>query len=929
MSVRPYNPENRRADFFVTLLCLAGTVFWLLIFWQDLNSTLARLNDQPVGTITYKYKAAQRRFIDRVLWDRLQKQSPVYNGDFIRTAELSEATISFSGGRSIDLAENSLIQIRFEGELARIDLTEGGVSVSARGDSSFALASGESRVDVGPGGIVSAAAEGEAFTLRVVEGSASVVNARDGTTRQAEAGEMFSLAGTAAAGPQIVVLSPRPNARVLSPERTGLPVAFTWRSANYSAEDYTRLEIAEDRGFTRILMTLAATDGNTASAPLSAGVYFWRAYPVRGAAGSGDAEAAASGKLTVVYAPRPRPITPAEDYVYHYRTRFPAIRFQWTQQEEASYYVVEAADNPAMTNPALQTQARGASFVYSGLAAGRWYWRVRPVYPQGYEGAAEASEPGPFIIEKSGDLSAPHLLAPAANAAVNIADNREDIYFSWNSDAEAASYTLVISSGSDLRSPVITRTVRDNFFLYGRRETILRSGQYYWGVYQTDAEGNSSPVSPARPFLAIQGEVIQRTVFPPDNYTVAGEFLPDTRFTWKTNLPFQTRFQVSREQDFSGTVINEAAVAEVFQGRILPEGVYYWRVTSSSTQEITFSTQAKRLTVAPPLPAPLLEEPALGARMTTREGVPALFRWRPVAGAEYYQLRLYSEGVSSPVYNISTETASQSIRMDSLPEGNYRWTVQAFVTEGLLTSRRIGLLSAGNFVMRKLQPVTLDYPASGREYPGMEALRRPDTLRWSSKENPPESRFVLSRSPAMEGQAAMNIRNPQRKITLRRLPQGTYYWTIRAETEDGFDISAEKPSSFKVLPIPPLPETPRLLPQDNYLLGPEELRRNRTLSFSWRAVEGANNYIFTLFRETPEGQRQMILQNKPSEKTSWTLEDLKVLLVQGNFIWQVEAVYSEQDGIIQRGTIGENRFTVNVPLPGQPRPDSPGILYGR
>lgn len=66
----------------------------------------SKLNEQPIATITLKYKTAQRKFMDRVVWDRLRQDSPVYNGDTIHTATLSEANIWFNDGNVMELMEN-------------------------------------------------------------------------------------------------------------------------------------------------------------------------------------------------------------------------------------------------------------------------------------------------------------------------------------------------------------------------------------------------------------------------------------------------------------------------------------------------------------------------------------------------------------------------------------------------------------------------------------------------------------------------------------------------------------------------------------------------------------------------------------------------------------------------------------------------------
>jgi hypothetical protein len=97
--------------------------------------------------------------------------------------------------------------------------------------------------------------------------------------------------------------------------------------------------------------------------------------------------------------------------------------------------------------------------------------------------------------------------------------------------------------------------------------------------------------------------------------------------------------------------------------------------------------------------------------------------------------------------------------------------------------------------------------------------------------------------------------------------------------------------------------------------------------FTWSAVQGANAYIFTLYEITDNGRR-IIISSPPENRTNWPLENVATL-GRGNFVWQVEAVNRNSAGTIeQRGTIGENSLTIDIPRPGQIQMDDPGILYG-
>ncbi|MDR1626058.1 MAG: FecR family protein [Spirochaetia bacterium] len=920
------SPRGRR-DILVIVLWFIGTSACLYLFWRDLNMALTRLNEEPVGIITFKYNAAQRRFSDRVVWDRLQTRSPVYNGDFIRTAGLSDATITFrDGGAAIDLAENSLIQVHFEDSRASLSLTRGGVSAVSRSGAPLTLVSGDARVELGPDALVSASAGAEGLGVSVLEGSARVGNTAG--TQDARAGDVFALsAGGSSPGPWVAVISPRPGARLLVPENAALPVGFTWRALDFSDTDSARIEISADRKFRRILASQSSADASSAfSFSLAPGTYFWRAYRE----GAEPPASASSGKLTIIHAPAPRTISPAEDQVYRYRTRFPSLRFQWTEQEHAFLYRLEVADNPGMDSPSFSIQAQGASFVSSGLGPGRWYWRVTPVFPEGFEGTALPSAVASFVIEQGGALEAPRLQAPADGSQLNIAREREDVYFSWRPGEEAASYTIWISPRADLSDPVIAQTLRDSFFVYGQQDTALQAGQYYWGVFLTDEEGVSSPVSPPRSFTALEDASSPRTIYPPDNYTVAHSLARDLRFAWKLGRSGPARFQMSPNADFSPLAVDEESSSPA-RGRGLPAGTYYWRV-SSQAEGGSLQTPAQRLNVVPPFSAPVLESPRPAERLEVRADAQIAFRWRAVEGAQYYQFRLYagSSAQGRPVYKDDfCQDRDKTLPMEAYPEGAFVWTVQAFAGEGPLFSRRTGLLAAGSFAMRRLHLVTLDHPPAGHAYAGLEALRQPTELRWSPG-NAASTRFVLSQNPdPLAGKPLMDLRNPPKTIRLVRLSEGNYYWTIRAETRDGFDVSASAPSSFRVLPVPLLPEAGGRSPQDGYRVDAALLRESRTIAFGWQPVPGANAYIFSLLREEG-GTRRLLLRAGPEESASYVLEDLRPLLAQGNFVWQVEALSRAADGFVeQRGVLGENRFQVAVPVPGNAaRTKDPGILYG-
>lgn len=475
------NTRFKVTDLLVILVCLSGIGLNIVLFWNDLNRTLTKLTEKPIATVSYKYKAAQRKFLNRVLWDRLKQESPVYNGDIIRTADLSEARVTFPDGQFIELFENTLAQIFWNKKETFVDFSGGDISINSHvGKNAVVLSSGNNRVEVSSGGVLNAktSSAGDALNVALLEGSGSITSSSGGT-QTLDAGSALALLedGTQEAVPMVAVLSPLPGAYVINSTQQSVPVNFLWKTNNFTDKEYVHIEVAEDSAFSRIVYSGAVRDKSQAEISVSSGIYWWRIYPVSENKTENYIENAASGKINVLYTPPPELITPTKSYVYHYRTRIPAVRFLWTAIEYTSAYKLDIADNPQMQNPKISRQLYDSSLVLSGLDAGTWYWKVTPLYPQDYIGTSQASPVSSFIIEQSGSLEPPVLAAPLSGSFVNIAKERADAYFSWKSEAEAVSYTIQISKNENLSNPIIKKDIKENWFLYKINQNVLQGGK--------------------------------------------------------------------------------------------------------------------------------------------------------------------------------------------------------------------------------------------------------------------------------------------------------------------------------------------------------------------------------------------------------------------------------------------------------------------
>lgn len=819
--------RRRVTDIIVTLFCVGGAVFAFILFWRDLNATLTKQNETPIAIISFKQKTAQRRFGDRVVWDLLKQESPIYSGDVIHTSDLAEATISFtSSDASLDIGENTLVRVFDTGGIKRIELSGGAVNIDAGNNGTkLVLVSSGTEIDISADSVVSANAAavgtGGGAGLQVVKGSANIVTTEGSIEVGAGSALAMDAEGNTVAAAAVSLLTPAPSSYYITNNEESA-VNFSWNTSNFAANDFVRFQIAIDQRFANIIESADVRGSLRQTVRLRPGVYWWRAFAVNSSSAEAEApELFIANKLSIISAKTPELIAPAADSVISYRSALPTVRFQWSPDENAELYLLQAAANPQFQNPVLQTQLKGDSYTYDGFGDGVWYWQIRALYPPNWEGAASgavnaaaSSVTAMFTIVRAGtDFAPPTLTMPEDAAFVSIGNDAKNILFSWRNENDAARYTIEIADNLDFQNPLIVKTLAENSYFLDTSVTSLKSGLYFWRVNFEDGGGRASPYSAARYFNAAENVITFESVFPPDNYSVNDTRLEDVRFQWNSNLASPFNIQFSRDRSFSTLLVDETTTETALQ---------------------------------------------LGRRLG-----------RPV-------------------------------------EGDYFWRVKSVVNDREIET------AVRRFTVMQARRITLESPPSGAEIDGLSALRGQVMLNWNSGEALLNSRLLVER----DGNLVFEQQNPGRTLALPPLPAGSYTWTVQAETTGGFDISPELPSNFRILPAPLLPAPVLRSPAAGYNFGAEELRVNRSISFSWNATPGANAYIFSLYRE---GETRPIVSTSPLRTPAYAISDLS-LLDTGALVWRVEAVSVSSGGAIeQRGVSAERRFFINITVPSAPK----------
>ena len=906
-------------------VCLFLAAANYILFHNSFFRSLSKMDEAPIATITFKYKTAQRKFLERVVWDRLRQNSPVYNGDTIHTAEMSEATVWFEDGTTLDLAENTMAQVFLheDGTLGA-DLESGSATVDASlASKGMTLSSNKVSLNIESGAKISASKslENKAVNFMVQKGSATL---SDGTSF-AE-GEAVSV-GENADGTVLKllsVISPLAGEKILNYSEAPASVNFKWTNADDSKK--LVLKIADDKNFSHKVKNYDVSGLSQKEISLSKGIWYWKLIQDENENGAGDNNLsdsnqagnnqvlnrgeACSGKFQIIQALKPSLLTPAAGYGYQYRTKNPSLRFIWTESEAATAYHFKVSRASDMSNPVLEQRVSGFSTIISTLGEGTYYWNVTPYYVVNRIGLANPSETGMFTIERKGELTCPVLYTPTEGEFVNKNKNR--INLSWKMEDEASSYKVMISQNQDLSLPLFTRETSENYYAFtGEDVASFKDGQYYWAVKQLDSEGNESPRSLIRSFYAINGKIEHRTIFPPDNYELWMPLSVDTRFTWKSNLMMKQHFQIARDASFNTLIMDTETTGTSYSGLSLLQGEYYWRILALGDTMET-STPTKKLIVVGELEEPVPMDPIASKKTAVRPSESYIFRWQKTPGADYYRVRLYTERGETPLFDQNFVSNNYlAINMDRFEEGIYRWEVQGYCYETESTSRRSSRLASASFTLRRIKPVVLVSPEENATIDGWKAIENPPVLKWSSQEKYASAEIVLTKKSgiAKEKKVYPQIGFSQQ---LEPLSSGTYEWTVNATTLDDFDISANKNQTFNVKEIPPFDVPVNARTEGGTLFNAAYLKKTPYILFKWQKVARADGYIVEIYRRKKLVHRHILAGNDNNE---YKLNDL-LSLSKGDFTWTVKAVRLSEDKkeILIDGKTSDNKFTIDYQI---------------
>ncbi|WP_022931050.1 FecR domain-containing protein [Treponema bryantii] len=945
----------RVSDFLLVLVCLSVCAVSLWFFWKDLNSSSTRTDVDSIATIHFKRKVSQRKFDDRVVWERLQQDSALYDKDTIRTSDGAEAVILFSDGTKVDLTENTMIQIGLEKD-GSVNLSVGGgnveVDTTASTSESVKLSMGDgSSVSLEKGSRITAASGGDsgsgaATSFTVKDGNAVVSNAA-GETQKLSNGEAISVEKNGELSRQnITVTSISKNLRVYKTEEKVEPVKLSWKALSDSkkpADVKVKVEVSTDKDFTNIIEQYSAQGSSSLDVVPDAEneKLFWRVYQ------EDEEEKSVEGVITVVELSQMQLNSPLDNSVFSYRKELPSLRFNWKNDDYAESYKMEVSRTQDFVSPLITESLKSTSYTTASLDKGKYYWRVTPYYTVNSIGYAEASPVYSFEIEEREALTEPALSLPADAAKIVLGDAEQNVIFSWKSDVKTADYSIQLADNPDFTN--IRQTIKSSATTIGEHFTIktLPEGTYYWRVLRNSEEdresGNDHALSLVRSFTVskyLPG--VNKLSWPPDGYSVEAGQLARLNFTWKLASEYKSAgldsvLQISKTDAFNNILESQILSKMEYSGASLASGNYYWRVgVIKDGKESSFS-EPNKLRVLNPMQAPKVIKPEEAAKLVVAYSEPVSFEWQPVAGADYYRLLVYdaegntvkSERVNEAKVKLELPVAATSPAESASPiYTKYRTVVQAFAKETEISSSRFSEEAEVTFEVRRPLPVTLLSPVNNKSYDGLTALRTPVQLTWKSGDVTTRTVLTLQKQNSNGSwRTVRTMENPKTTVSLSRLTEGRYRWNVSASGERGIALDSSS-ETFVIRPVPLLEGAVLSEPSNNLKMDAAYLKSHRNISFKWKKVTGATDYDFAIYQLLANGTYKRIYSQTKVRGTELRIKDLSIFDV-GTFEWRVTAYSHAKDGYEeQKSNAATARFKIDFGLPAKVKTEDPGTMYG-
>lgn len=940
--------KSKLANILFIAVCVSLSAFFLFLFWCDLNKTSVRNDKSQVASIYFKRRVAQRKYSDRVVWERLSEASPLYDKDTLRVSKEAQARIKFKNNAELRIDENTMLQIlaNKDGSVS-INLSGGDVSIDTtaldKGSAVSVSMDNGSKMNISAGAKMTAAKNSSGENSFQIQNGAARLENPDGTFQPLKSGSAVKVSSDGKIEQKpVCVTSVGKNFELLKFEgEKDSSVTLRWITDESRKNSKIRVETSYDKDFSKIEKSVDVDKGgNSVVIENPEKSLYWRIYPL------GEESCAENGKITVETVPNVALVSPVKNPVFEYRKNPAKIHFSWKGNEFASYYDFSVFNQEDLSSPLFSKEIHGES-VDVDFPAGDYVWKVSPFYEIDGIGEKKETQSEIFCVVQNEKLVPAELVLPLEKANFSIEDKSSKISFAWKSDADDAVYDFKISDSADFADIVYENRTESTRLAETLENLNLDEGEYFWKITRTSSEDTEETrESLVRSFrIEKDDKSVTKLLYPPENFSVEKQNLPEISFVWrpgknqndktedeKSENPGKTQnfvVQFSPQNDFSNVAFekssSESAVSEIS----LESGKWFWRVKTADGK----ASAANSIDVLEKLMAPKITAPADGSSVLLPSSNLARVKWEDEENPDYFKVVLTdSLGKKIDERTLPSKNHEADFFLPGLEKQNYKSfgvSILAFSNASEASEARISEISKISFSAKNPENVVLLSPAQDGQIDGLAALRNPSEFVWSEKDKIAENTsFLVLKKLGANGSwtTVQKIKNPKSRVLIPSLQPGKYQWEIEAAGLNGVNLSSGK-AYFSVAEIPHLDIPVLTSPENNFVVDAYYLKKNRSITFSWQEVDGATDYVFALYKKSENGGLKKITE-KTVKKNSFKFKDLKNLDI-AQFKWEVTAYLHSKNGFEEQNSrTAENLFVINFDLPKKIQTVEPGTQYG-
>ena len=124
----------RLTEWITVFLLLLFIVLFSALFFYEQNRSSGEGSGEEIGELNFRYRIAERKFSDSVLWDRINPGDKLKNQDWIRTDSYSEAVLQLSDGSRVEMGPETMLVLVVSEDKKEFQLMQGSVELDLKDD---------------------------------------------------------------------------------------------------------------------------------------------------------------------------------------------------------------------------------------------------------------------------------------------------------------------------------------------------------------------------------------------------------------------------------------------------------------------------------------------------------------------------------------------------------------------------------------------------------------------------------------------------------------------------------------------------------------------------------------------------------------------------------------------------------------------------